>query len=164
MIEENKYCSDVIKKLFNKEFVMTKEDNEDYKNSTKCWICDNDYVDNNVKVRDHCYITGKYRGSAHRNCNVSLKLDHKISVVFYNLKNYDSHLIMQEQDKFNLKTNVIPNRLEKYMRFTINKKVSFIDNFQFLTYSLVSLVKNLSKDNFKYFTQKFDNNVLDLDK
>ena len=164
MIEENKYCSDVIKKPFNKEFVMTKEDNEDYKNSTKCWICDNDYVDNNVKVRDHCYITGKYRGSAHRNCNVSLKLDHKISVVFYNLKNYDSHLIMQEQDKFNLKTNVIPNRLEKYMRFPINKKVSFIDNFQFLTYSLVSLVKNLSKDNFKYFTQKFDNNVLDLDK
>ena len=59
MIEESKYCSEVIKKHFNKEFVMTKEDNEDFKNSTKCWICDNGYIDNDVKVRDHCHITGK---------------------------------------------------------------------------------------------------------
>ena len=44
MIEESKYCSEVMKKHFNKELVMTKEDNEDFKNSTKCWICDNDYV------------------------------------------------------------------------------------------------------------------------
>ena len=66
MIEESKYCSDVIKKHFNKELVMTKKDNESFKNSTKCWIYDNDYIDNNVKVRDHCHITGKSRCSAHR--------------------------------------------------------------------------------------------------
>ena len=36
MIEESKYCSDVKKKHFNKELVMTKEDNEDFGNSTKC--------------------------------------------------------------------------------------------------------------------------------
>ena len=35
---------------------MTEEDSENFKNSTKCWICDNDYVDNDVKVRDHCNI------------------------------------------------------------------------------------------------------------
>ena len=46
MIEESKYCSDVMKKHFNKELVMTKD--EDFENSTKCWICDNDYVDNDV--------------------------------------------------------------------------------------------------------------------
>ena len=33
------------------------------KNSTKCQICDNACVDGDVKVRDHCHITGKYRGS-----------------------------------------------------------------------------------------------------
>ena len=38
MIEESKYCSDVMKKKFNKELVMTNEDNENFKNSTKCWI------------------------------------------------------------------------------------------------------------------------------
>ena len=73
MIEESKYCSDVMKKHFNKELVMTKEDNEDFKDSNKCWVCDNDYIDNDVKVRNHFHITGKYRGSAHRHCNINLK-------------------------------------------------------------------------------------------
>ena len=36
---------------------MTKEDDEDFGSSTKCWICDYAYVDGN----DHCHITGKYR-------------------------------------------------------------------------------------------------------
>ena len=91
MIEESKYCSDMMKKHFNKELVMTKEDNEDFKNSTKCWNCDNDYIDNDVKVRDHGHITGKYRGSAHRDCNINLKLNHKPLVIFHNLTNYDSY-------------------------------------------------------------------------
>ena len=52
---------------------MTKEDNENFKNSTACQICDNDYVDNDVKVRDQCHITGENRGSTHRDCNINLK-------------------------------------------------------------------------------------------
>ena len=66
MIEESKYCSDLMKKHFNKELLMTKKDNEDFENLNECWICDNDYNDNDVKVRDHCHITRKYRGSAQR--------------------------------------------------------------------------------------------------
>ena len=61
--------------------------------TTKCWICDNDYVDNDVKVRDHCHITGKYRGSTHRDCNTYLRLNDKIPVIFHNLENYGSHLL-----------------------------------------------------------------------
>ena len=38
---------------------MTKKDNEDFENSSKCWIYDV-YVDGDVKV-DHCHITTKYR-------------------------------------------------------------------------------------------------------
>ena len=85
MIEESKYCSDVMKKHFNKEILMTIEDNEDnenFKNFTKCYICDNDYVDNDFKVRDHCHITEKYRDPEHRDCNINLKLNHKNPVVF----------------------------------------------------------------------------------
>ena len=48
------------------------------------------------------------------------------------------------------------------MSFTINNNLSFINHFQFLSSSLDSLVKNLSKDNFKYLNQQFDNNVIDL--
>ena len=72
--------------------------------------------------------------------------------MFYNLKNYDSHLNMQELGKFNLKVNAIPNGLEKYMRFSINNKLIFIDTFHNLSSSLGSLVKNLAKDDFKYLS------------
>ena len=48
------------------------------------------------------------------------------------------------------------------MSFTINNKLSFIESFQFLSSSLDSLVKNLSKYYVKYLSQEFDNNILDL--
>ena len=57
---------------------MTKEHNEDFKNSNKCWIRDNDYNNNNGKVRDHCHITGKYRGSAYRDYSINPKLNTKL--------------------------------------------------------------------------------------
>ena len=46
------------------------------------------YVETDLKVRDHCYITRKYRGSAHQDCNLKLKIGHetiKIPVIFHNL-------------------------------------------------------------------------------
>ena len=72
MVEESKYCYEVMTRHFNKELVMTKVGNDNFKNSTKYWICDDDYIDTDVKVRDNCHIAGKYRGSAHRDCNISL--------------------------------------------------------------------------------------------
>ena len=75
-----------MKKHSNKKLVMAKEDNEDFKKSTKSWIWDNDYIDTNVKVRDHCHITGKYRGSSHKDCNINLKLNQKFPIVLHNLK------------------------------------------------------------------------------
>ena len=57
MIEESKYSSAVMKKNFSKELVMSKKDNEDFESSTKCWICYNVYIENDVKVRDHCHMT-----------------------------------------------------------------------------------------------------------
>ena len=127
---------------------MTREENEDFKNSTNWWICDNGYFDNDVKVRGHCHITGKYRGSAQSDCNINLIVNQKISVVFHNLKNYDSYLLMQELGIFSLKINVIPNGLENYMSFTNNKKLNFIESLEFLSSSIDSLVKNLNKDDF----------------
>ena len=57
-----------MKKHFNKELVMTKKDNKDFENSTKCCNCDTDYIANDNKVRGHCHITRKYRGSEHSDC------------------------------------------------------------------------------------------------
>ena len=61
------------------------------------------------KVRDHCHVTGKFRGAAHRNCNINFQLTKKVPVISHNLKGYDCHLIFNELDKFNIKVSVIPN-------------------------------------------------------
>ena len=73
---------------------MTKVDDEDFEDSIKCWICDNVYVDVDVKLRNHCHKSRKYRARACRNCNINVKLYHKIPIVFHNLKSCDSHLSM----------------------------------------------------------------------
>ena len=52
---------------------------------------------------------------------MKIKLNHNTPIVFHNLKNYDSHLIIHKLGKFNFKINVIPNVLGKYMSFNINK-------------------------------------------
>ena len=86
----------------------------------------------------------------------------KVPVIFHNLRGYDSHLIMQEINKFDVKLNVIPNGLEKYMAFTINNNLVFIDSMQFMNSSLNKLVKNLSDNDFKHLTQEFSDDLLEL--
>ena len=65
----------------------------------------------------------------------------KISVIFHNLEGYDSHLIIKELSNFNVKVDVIPNGLEKYMTFMINRNLVFIDSMQFKKSSLDLPVK-----------------------
>ena len=67
-------------KKSNKKLAMTKEDDEFFENSTKCWICDNAYDDGD----NHCDITGKFRGSAHRDCNIKVKWNRKFLSYFTN--------------------------------------------------------------------------------
>ena len=49
-----------------------KDDEQDFKNADKCYICNIKYSAKDIRVRDYCHITGKYRGSAHQHCK-SLK-------------------------------------------------------------------------------------------
>ena len=93
-------------------------------------------------------MTKKYRGFAHWNCNINFKLTKTVPVIFHNLRVYDSHLIMKEIDKFDVKVNVIPRGLEKYMAFTINKNLVQIDSKKFMNSSLDALIKNLTDDHF----------------
>ena len=120
---------------------MSAEDKEILQTSNIYWICDNLFDVGDNKVRDHCHVTWKYRGSSHWSCNINVKLTKRIPVIFHNLKGYDSHLIMQEIGKLDVKVNVIPNGLEKYKAFTINYNLVFIDSMQFMTSSINALVK-----------------------
>lgn len=53
-----------------------------------------------------CHITEKYRSSTHNECNKDLSLTRKVPVLFHNLENYDSQLIVQELERYNFKINV----------------------------------------------------------
>ena len=94
--KEYKYCRKVIKKHFNKNLIMTTEEEEKFQLGNSCWICNKLFDVGDEKVRDHCHIRGKYRGAAHFSCNANRKLSKKIPVIFHNLKGYDSHLIIKE--------------------------------------------------------------------
>ena len=69
---------------------------------------------------------------------------------------------MQEIDKFEVKVSVIPNGLEKYMPLTINKTLVFIDSTQFINSSLNKLVKILIDHDFRYFSEEFSGDLLEL--
>ena len=75
---------------------MSTKDEERFQSSNKCWICDKLFDVGDYKVRDHCHVAEKYRGTAHWSCDSNLKLTKKIYVIFHNLRGYDSHLIMQK--------------------------------------------------------------------
>ena len=87
------------KRIKNKNLIMSVEDERRFKSSNKCWICKKLFTDEDKKVKDHDHIKGKYRGSAHLNCNINLKLTKKFPVIFHNLRGYDSHLSMVKQWK-----------------------------------------------------------------
>ena len=88
---------------------MTKEEETLFQKSKNCWICKKFINNDEEKVRDHCHTTDKFRCAAYRNCNVNSQPTEKVAVIFHNLGGYDSHLVFNELDKFDVKIKVIPN-------------------------------------------------------
>ena len=176
MLAEVKYCKKVERTHFTKPLKMTDEDKKSFQRAKECHICKRPYITGDKRVRDHCHVTGKYRGSAHEDCNLNFQLTHKIPVVFHNLKGYDSHFIMQEignivkknvyfdaeGKKHEMSINVIPCNMEKYMAFMLGQNLVFIDSFQFMSSSLSNLVNNLPAEAFKHTGQVFQGEQLSL--
>ena len=158
---------------------MTEVDEQHFKTMDGCHICGEKYTDKDVLVRDHCHITGKFKGSAHQECNLKLRIkpeDIKIPIIFHDLRGYDSHFIMQQigeiakkhaytsnkGEKKDLNINIIPNNMEKYMAFMLGNHLTFIDSFQFMSSSLDKLVSNLPKDDLIYTSKVFKDKRLNL--
>ena len=78
ILKEHKYCKKIMKDQFNKNLVMTEEEEHLFQQSNSCWICKKLIDNENEKVRDHCHIAGKFRGSAHK---------HKLSINYKNTCN-----------------------------------------------------------------------------
>ena len=86
-----------------------------FQESNSCWICKTLVHSDKEKVRDYCHVTGKFRGATHWNCNINFQLTKKVPAIFHNLWGYDSHLIFNELDKYDVKLDVIATGLETYL-------------------------------------------------
>ena len=82
-----------MQKHFNKNLIITEEEEHLFLESNNCWICKKLTDNDDEKVKDHCHVTGKFWGTAHWDCNINFQLTKRVHVIFQNLKGYDSHLI-----------------------------------------------------------------------
>ena len=156
----------IIKSLLNENnypINMSYEDEKKFQNQKNCWICDTEFVNNIIKVRDHDHLKkdNNFRGAACNNCNINCNFKYfKLRVLAHNAKNYDSHFIFQQigllkkgKDKEgndiikNIDINLIPLTDDKYISFEV-KNCIFLDSRNFLSTpgsSLENLVECLNK-------------------
>ena len=135
-----------------KKLTETKDQLE-AKQQKNCIFCKNPLLQKNFRdaAKDHCHITGRYRGAAHNNCNVKLYINPKttpIPIVFHNLRGYDAHHLIQEMSQLNKEVKCIANNIEKYITFSVGG-LRFIDSLNFLQGSLDSLVSATPKESLK---------------
>ena len=102
---------------------MATQDEEIYNSSQTCWTCSEEW--NTGKVREHCHITGKFRGAVQNQCNLKSKIPKKLPIIFHNLEVYHGHIIFKELKNFHVTIDVIPKTIEKYMSIIVNKKYYF---------------------------------------
>lgn len=145
----------------NVRMKFSQKDEFDYIQAWQCHICDFPLWNN--KVRDHCHITGRYRGAAHKHCNLQYKVPIFVPIFFHNLSGYDCHLFIKKLGEIPGKLTIIPKSKEKYISFSkfilINDSeyvhVRFLDSFHFLGTSLDKLAKTMTIEDFKNMRYHF---------
>ena len=160
MLDKQKWTKQIIEQYFNKILIKTNEGEEIYNNSHVCWICKEEL--NTDKVRDHCHVTGKFRGAAHNKCNINLRLPRKLPIIFHKLQGYDRHIIFKQLNNFNIDIAVTPKGIDKYMSIIVNRHITFIDSLQFYNGSLDTLASNLEDHDFKHLTSEFGIDKLEI--
>ena len=166
---------------------MSEEEEENFKNPTACYACGLELENN--RVRDHCHLTGKYRGASHNEYNLRMRTPEFVPVLFHNLEGYDSHLFVKSLGLSEGKIGCIPKTDEKYISFSkqivmetvteersitdkegneitfeeekeLKLTIKFLDSLKFTLKSLDSLVKGLGPDQFKTLENEMGNNEL----
>ena len=155
-----------VQSLTNQPLILSHIEERAFARATRCAKCKAAFTceGKRRKVRDHCHITGRFRGALCHVCNSRLRLSRRmLPVFFHNFKGYDSHLICKqaigEMPDWHL--SVIPVTHEKYMSLSVRVRVGeyvdrqgvrksrffrivFLDSFQFLSSSLDALSATLA--------------------
>ena len=167
------------------KMIFGEKEAEDFNNATDCWICKGELGPD--KVRDHCHLTGRYRGAAHNQCNLKYRKLTFTPVFIHNLTNYDAHLFVKHLGYSEGDISCIANNDEKYISFSkqitvgtykksmingegdiysvekpIHHSIRFIDSFRFMSTSLGKLVNNLPETAFQNVGKYYTKEKLDL--
>ena len=160
-----------------RDMIMTRHEELVYDNSTICHICNEDLGED--RVRNHCHLSGKFRGAAHEFCNLKYKVSMfsqlyvticLAMIVTYLLKHWKIAKVI---------FLCIPNNEENYISFTkqvivdkfVNKEgrkvnvkheLRFIDSVRFMASSLDKLSSNLKIDQFVNLKKYYSGNQLSL--
>ncbi len=165
-----------------KPMVISESEKDQHKKTKNCYACGDEFgmlrvnerskkEEKVIKCRDHCHITGKYRGAACDKCNLRMRVPKFIPVLFHNLEGYDSHLFVKSLGLEKGDIKCIPKTDEKYISFsknvpmetflsedgkekTICLEMRFLDSIKFMNKSLDALAKTLGKDQFGTLTNQ----------
>ena len=160
IFRQKEWINKVIYHHFNKDLIMTNEDEEIYNNSDICHICKEKLEAD--KIRVYSTITGKFRGASHSKCSKYLDILKKLPIIFHNLQGYYGHLIFKELNNFNVYIEVIPKTVDKYMSIIVNRNIAFIDSLQTYKGPLDTLISNLEDNDFKHLMSEFTVDKLEI--
>ncbi len=99
---------------------LSNEEEIKFQNADKCHFCNTKFKQSphetklDIKVRDHCHITGKFRGAAHQSCNLKVRTSLKIPLFFHNGSGYDFKHFIKKSYKIDKNLKVLPHTEEKY--------------------------------------------------
>ncbi|CAB3987042.1 uncharacterized transposon-derived, partial [Paramuricea clavata] len=187
-LEENlKPVYEILKKVT--PISMTEKDKKNYTGSNNCYACNiqfgtvrinewNGKEEKVIKCRDHCHITGKYRGAACDKCNLRMRTPKFVPILFHNLESYDAHLFVKSLGFSEGDINCIPKTDEKYISFskkipmetiispdgekTLYLEMRFIDSYKFTLASLDSLANTLGEDDFRTLESQMKHSGIEL--
>ena len=163
-----------------KEMFSTPEEDYEFEEATVCHICESPLQKDRVK--DHCHLTGRYRGAAHNKCNLAFKLPKFYPVFFHNLSGYDTHMFIKDiadtpgeikciaktEENYISFSKIIPvpgftkwdDTISNHKEIRVTREIRFLDSLKFMGSSLEKLANNLP--NFPNLQRHFVGEQLEL--
>ena len=177
---------------FPAKIIFGENEEKDFENADKCHACKEKFKKEYViqfdkkdesaefikfenKVKDHCHYIGKCCGAACISCNSRMRRPKFLPVVFHGLKNYDSHLFINELGKTDGEISCIAKTEETYISFSKNiivntfyskkyernfddwREIRFIDSCGFMDGSLSALTSYLEPEDFDVLKHFYKN-------
>ncbi|XP_024873084.1 uncharacterized protein LOC112455417 [Temnothorax curvispinosus] len=153
---------------------LTEDEKREFWLATHCHVCGKAFQPEDKRVRDHCHLTGRYRGPGHSRCNLNYR--NVISVFFHNLSGYEAHFIVEKiANDFEGGVDLLPLTKDSYISFSktvketqtdggSDRKLRFVDSYKFLAASIETLAFYVNKDKLRITRSEYaDLSAEDLD-